>query len=79
MNTEIGSYEAKTKLPEILRRVEAGERFTLTNRGRPIADLVPHSAAQSENTAGIIEQILNAKKPVMADDHLQSLRTTGRK
>jgi prevent-host-death family protein len=41
MLEEIGSYDAKTKLPEILRRVEAGEAFTITNRGRPIADLVP--------------------------------------
>ena len=31
MNEEIGSYDAKTKLPEILRRVEAGESFTITN------------------------------------------------
>ena len=39
--TEIGAYEAKTKLPEILRRVEAGERFTITNRGSPVAELLP--------------------------------------
>ena len=38
---EIGAYEAKTKLPEILRRVEAGERFTITNRGVPVAELRP--------------------------------------
>ncbi|MBV1919111.1 MAG: type II toxin-antitoxin system prevent-host-death family antitoxin, partial [Pseudomonadales bacterium] len=41
MLEEIGSYEAKTKLPEILRRVEAGEAFTITNRGKPIADVIP--------------------------------------
>ncbi len=40
-DTEIGAYEAKTKLPEILRRVEAGERFTITNRGVPVAELLP--------------------------------------
>ena len=26
MDTKIGAYEAKTKLPELLRRVEAGDR-----------------------------------------------------
>jgi len=36
MLQEIGSYDAKTKLPEILRRVETGESFTITNRGRPM-------------------------------------------
>lgn len=37
----IGSYEAKTHLPALLRRVEAGERVTITRHGAPIARLVP--------------------------------------
>ncbi|MCY3794488.1 MAG: type II toxin-antitoxin system prevent-host-death family antitoxin, partial [Gammaproteobacteria bacterium] len=36
----IGSYEAKTRLPELLRQVERGERFTITRRGLPIARIV---------------------------------------
>ena len=42
MKSEIGSYEAKTRLPELLRQVEEGKSFTITNRGRAVADLVPH-------------------------------------
>lgn len=38
---EIGAYEAKTKLPEYLRKVAAGERFTITQRGRAVAELIP--------------------------------------
>ena len=45
MDTKIGAYEAKSKLPELLRRVEAGERFTITNRGHPVAELRPVSSA----------------------------------
>ncbi len=41
MKTEIGSYEAKTKLPELLRQVKTGKSFTITNHGKAIADLVP--------------------------------------
>lgn len=41
METEIGAYEAKTKLPELLRRVEAGERFVITHRGHRVAELGP--------------------------------------
>ncbi|HJU23942.1 MAG TPA: type II toxin-antitoxin system prevent-host-death family antitoxin [Casimicrobiaceae bacterium] len=41
MYTRIGAYEAKTKLPELLRRVEAGEQFIITNRGEPVAELRP--------------------------------------
>ena len=41
MSTRIGAYQAKTKLPELLRRVEAGEHFVITNRGQPVAELRP--------------------------------------
>jgi prevent-host-death family protein len=45
MYPEIGSYDAKTKLPELLREVQAGRRYTITLRGKPVADLVPVSRA----------------------------------
>lgn len=41
MTIEVGSYEAKTKLPELLREVQGGRRYTITLRGQPVADLVP--------------------------------------
>ena len=41
MYPEIGSYDAKTKLPELLREVQAGRRYTITLRGKPVAELVP--------------------------------------
>lgn len=37
----VGSYEAKTKLPELLRRVEAGECFVITRHGQEVARLEP--------------------------------------
>jgi len=37
----VGSYEAKTRLPELLRMVGGGERVTITRHGSPIALLVP--------------------------------------
>lgn len=39
--SEIGAFEAKTRLPQLLQRVEAGERFVITRHGRPVAELVP--------------------------------------
>ena len=41
MATVIGAFEAKTKLSELLRRVEQGERFTVTVRGKVVAELGP--------------------------------------
>jgi len=37
----VGSFEAKTKLAELLDKVEAGEIVTITRRGKPVAQLVP--------------------------------------
>ena len=41
----VGSYEAKTHLPQLLERVEHGETITITRHGKPVARLVPASAS----------------------------------
>jgi prevent-host-death family protein len=79
MSEEIGSYDAKTKLPEILRRVEAGERFTITNRGKPVADLIPSRSGSDHKAEGAITNILKAKKHVVSSDELNALKDSGRK
>ena len=56
MNTEIGAYEAKTRLPELLREVRAGRRFTITNRGEAVADLVPSAVGTSVDAAAAIDR-----------------------
>lgn len=40
---EIGAFEAKTHLSELLAAAEAGESVTITRRGQPVARLVPVS------------------------------------
>jgi prevent-host-death family protein len=40
--TTVSMKEAKNRLTELARRVEAGERVTITRNGKPILDLVPH-------------------------------------
>lgn len=37
---QVSVAEAKNKLPELIRAVEAGERVTVCRRGVPVADLV---------------------------------------
>jgi prevent-host-death family protein len=56
MKTEVGAYDAKTRLPELLRQVKAGKRFTITNRGEAIADLVPSGAGRSVDAKTAIEK-----------------------
>lgn len=79
MENEIGSYDAKTKLPEILRRVEGGESFTITNRGKPVADLIPSRIGDKSKTRSAINNILKAQKHIVSDEGLRDLRESGRK
>lgn len=78
---KIESYEVRTNLPEILRRVRAGESFTITLRGKPVADLVPSRAASRQKTAAAIENILRIRETVVpiSDDRLEEYRKEGRK
>ncbi len=38
---EIGAYEAKTHLPQLLKRIQQGEQFVITKHGQPVAKLIP--------------------------------------
>jgi prevent-host-death family protein len=56
--TTIGSYEAKTHLPALLKRVEAGESITITRHGHPIARLVPVTPAEAMGPEAAVEGLL---------------------
>jgi prevent-host-death family protein len=60
--TEIGAFDAKTKLSEILRKVEQGERFTITRRGRAVADVVPSQLKDRRRAAEAVRRLLAMPK-----------------
>jgi len=78
--TEIGAFEAKTRLSELLRNVDQGERFTITVRGRPVADVVPTKARNQRAIDEAVEGLLNFPriKGVPGDTVLEWIRE-GRK
>lgn len=78
--TEIGAFEAKTKLSEILRKVEQGERFTITVRGRAVADVVPTQVNDQRSVESAVEQLINFPriKGIPGDTVLEWIRE-GRK
>ena len=39
--TSVNVYEAKTKFSKLLQRVAAGEEIVISNRGVPVAQLIP--------------------------------------
>ncbi len=61
---EIGVREAKARLSELLRDVKLGREWVVTERGRPVARLVPASASRGTigerlkrlQDAGVIER-----------------------
>jgi prevent-host-death family protein len=56
--TTIGTFEAKTHLTRLLDRVAKGERILITNRGRPVAMLVPPEAPAERDSARIGREML---------------------
>jgi prevent-host-death family protein len=42
MSVEVASRELRNDTAGLLRKVEQGEKFIITRRGKPVAALVPH-------------------------------------
>ena len=80
INIEVGSYEAKTKLPELLRGVQGGNRYTITLRGEAVADLVPAQSNKLSDAATAVEEMrsfMQSRKPMSCID-LKALVNEGR-
>lgn len=60
--TEIGAYDAKTHLPELLERVQQVERFTITKHGRPVAELLPYSGRDVERARRAVAQMRGVRQ-----------------
>ena len=58
MGIVVGAFEAKTKLAELLDKVEAGEIVTITRRGREVARLVAiKSPEEQARLQALIDEI----------------------
>lgn len=78
---EVGAFEAKTHLSELLAAVEAGETVTITRRGRAVAQLtpVPHPR---DGRAGAVARVLAlraALKGALCAQDILSARDEGRR
>ena len=60
---EVNTYEAKTQLSRLLRRVAAGEEIIIANRGVPVARLVPVSTKKPKRKLGMYRDLIK-----IADD-----------
>jgi prevent-host-death family protein len=64
----IPQKELRNNSGEILRRAEAGERFTITVSGRPVAELGPAERRQWINTNTLGDLFALPPDPNLADD-----------
>jgi antitoxin (DNA-binding transcriptional repressor) of toxin-antitoxin stability system len=56
--TTVGSYQAKTHLPELLKRVEQGESIVITRRGTPVALLTQPPRQLTRDVRQLVEDML---------------------
>jgi prevent-host-death family protein len=57
----VGTFEAKTHLTQLLGRVARGERILITNRGQPVAMLVPPEPGARGDVAAVVREMLAAR------------------
>ena len=79
MPENIEARELKAGLSEILDRVRAGEVFTITERGEPVADLLPSRSASGRKVAEAIADIRTGMgETTVSDDLLKRYVERGR-
>lgn len=79
--SKIGAYETKTRLPAFLREVvRSGARFTITQRGKPVAELVPYGTTRGERKTEAAErmQAFMRRHPPIHDVDVKALIEEGR-
>jgi prevent-host-death family protein len=79
MPTEIGSFEAKTKFSELLRKVDQGESFTITLRGRVVAELNPPATTRRPVPQEVIDRLMHPKIHGISGDEVLGWIREGRK
>lgn len=65
----IGSFDAKTHLARLLTRVERGESFTITRRGRAVAKLAPVTGdgAQRRSPGDVVARFRSLRERIARD------------
>jgi prevent-host-death family protein len=59
MAREVSVRELRNHTADVVRRVEAGEKLSLTVNRKPVADIVPHGPRSEWAPAGAIRAILD--------------------
>jgi prevent-host-death family protein len=81
----IGAYDAKTRLSELLDRVEKGEQIVITRHGRPVARLIPEGLSDRSAASAALAQLTQYQNKLAArgvhftTEELRAMRDEGRR
>lgn len=78
---EVGTYEAKTRLSELLDEVEKGETVVITRHGKPIARLVAEEEVRRARVEAAIAEIkaIRATLPKVSIEEIIEMKNEGRR
>lgn len=76
---EVGVYEAKSTLPELIKQVLRGEFITITNRGEPVVDLVPSKSRTTQQIQNAIAAIKATRAGDINQAQYNEMRLRGRR
>jgi len=76
---EIGAFEAKNRLSELLRAAEAGRSFVITRRGRAVARLVPAKDQTSKDLRALHEAFVEFRSGIEGTVSVRDLVEEGRR
>lgn len=80
---EVGAFEAKTHLSELLAAAEAGESVLITRRGKPVARIVPAGPTSDRKSGlrriGDLRARLAARNIKLTAEDILSARDEGRR
>lgn len=62
----VGAYDAKTRLSELLDRVEKGEQIVITRHGKAVARLIPEGHRDKAAAVQALERITARRKDLAA-------------
>jgi prevent-host-death family protein len=77
---EVGAFDAKNRLSELLDKVEAGEEVVITRRGKPVARHVPPLVHDREQARQAADRILERSKTMaLGELRIRDLIEEGRR
>ena len=76
----VGVYEAKSRLSELLQEVRSGREVVITSHGKPVARLVPAEERDAPDRSGAVRSIraLRKRLNIRTRASLRSLIDEGR-